>query len=72
MVSVSDAARALGSIRSERKSAASRENGKLGGRRRLPLLEIPCSCGGEGLVHRSTCRRGVAIRLRRNKGIPLE
>ena len=71
MVTASEAARTLGSIRTERKAVASRENGKKGGGQIKPLESLPCSCGGEGLEHRSTCRRGVAIRYRRKKGLPL-
>ena len=35
----SEAARLLGSIKSEKKARASRENGKRGGRPRLPMTE---------------------------------
>ena len=62
---------ALGRVRSEKKAASSRENGKKGGKKVKPLIEIPCTCGGEGLEHKSTCRRGVAIRYRTKKGLPL-
>jgi hypothetical protein len=68
----SEAARALGSIKTAKKAESSRENGKKGGGVIKPLERIPCSCGGEGLQHKSTCRRGVAIRNRRKKGLPLE
>jgi hypothetical protein len=64
-------ARELGSVRSERKAQAARENGKKGGRQIKPLETIACTCGGEGLEHRSTCPRGRAIRYRRKKGLPL-
>lgn len=64
-------ARMLGSIKTEKKAAASRENGKKGGGKIKPLAAIPCTCGGEGLEHRSTCPRGIRIRVRRKKGLPL-
>ncbi len=67
----SAAARALGSIRTEKKAAASRENGLLGGRPMLPLEQIACTCGGAGLDHRSTCPRGRRIKARQRKGLPL-
>lgn len=70
MISPSEA-RALGSIRTEKKAAASRENGKKGGAVMKRLADIPCNCGGEGLEHKSTCRRGVAVRYRTKKGLPL-
>jgi len=68
----SEAARALGSIRTEKKAAASRKNGQLGGGVLKPLVAIHCSCGVEGLDgHKSTCKRGRAIKYRRSKGLPL-
>jgi hypothetical protein len=71
MVSTAEAARALGSVKSERKASAARENGKKGGGQFKPLETIPCTCGGEGLEHKSTCPRGARIRVRRRKGLPL-
>jgi hypothetical protein len=67
----SEAARALGSIRTAKKAASSRENGKKGGARLKPLETIPCTCGGEGLNHKTTCPRGIRIRVRQKKGLPL-
>lgn len=64
-------AREIGSIKTEKKAAASRENGKKGGGKLKPLESLPCNCDGEGLNHRSTCRRGIAIRYRRKRGLPL-
>ena len=49
MVSLSEAARALGSVKSEKKAAAVRENGKLGGAPLKPLEKVACNCGGEGM-----------------------
>lgn len=67
-----EAARLLGSIRTERKAAASRANGfKPGhafgaGRKPVPLLEIPCTCAaGEALEgHHWKCPRGQAVKRR--------
>ncbi len=72
MITPSEAAAALGRIKTEKKAASSRENGKLsGGPPMKPLESIPCTCGGEGLEHKSTCPRGIRIRVRRKKGLPL-
>jgi hypothetical protein len=71
MVTASEAARALGCIRTEKKARSSRENGKKGGGQIKPLETIACNCGGEGLEHRSMCPRGRAIRYRLKKGLPL-
>lgn len=73
-ITVSEAGRLGGSIKSERKAAAVRENGKLGGKRRLPLSEIRCNCGSKSLTsgHKSTCPRGLAIKRRLAKGQPLD
>jgi hypothetical protein len=72
----SDAARRLGSIRTEKKAAAARETGRkyghLGGRPLKPLSEIACNCGGVGLDHKASCLRGQAIRRRQKKGQALE
>ena len=69
MMNTTEAAKALGSIKTEKKAATSRENGKLGGRPMKALADIPCNCGGEGLEHRSTCPRGRTIRQRQRKGL---
>lgn len=71
MITPSEAAAALGRIKTEKKVAASRENGKLGGGQMKPLASIPCNCGAEGLEHKSTCPRGRRIRTRRRAGLPL-
>ena len=71
MITQSEAAAALGRIKSEKKAASSRENGKKGGSQLKPLASIPCSCGGEGLEHKSTCPRGRRIRVRQRTGLPL-
>ncbi len=56
----------IGNIRTPAKVEASRRNGANGGRPRLPLSEIPCTCGrGDALEgHPTTCPRGLAIRRR--------
>jgi len=64
-------AQSLGSIRTEKKAASSRENGKQGGRPLKRLLDIVCNCDGEDLKHLSTCPRGRTIRQRKKKGLPL-
>ena len=64
-------ARYLGSKTSTLKADAARENGKKGGGVMKRLEDIPCTCGGEGLEHKSTCRRGQAIKYRTKKGLPL-
>jgi hypothetical protein len=71
MISTAEAAKTLGSIKTEKKAASSRENGRRGGRRIKPLAEIPCTCGGSDLEHRSTCPRGKRIYVRRKTGLPL-
>ena len=71
MNSTSDAARALGSVRTVKKAASSRENGKLGGGRMKQLADIPCICEEGATAHKSTCRRGIAIRYRMKKSLPL-
>jgi len=72
-ITVAEAGYLGGSVKSERKSAASRENGKLGGKKLSPLSEIPCNCGAPELTsgHKSTCARGRAIKRRLAKGQPL-
>ena len=68
------AAVALGSIRTERKAAASRENGKRAspgpGSPPKPLLSIRCTCSaGEALeAHKWDCPRGQAIKRRIKEG----
>lgn len=68
---LSEAARTMGRVKSEKKAAAVRENGKKGGGQMKRLADIPCSCGEGTTVHKSTCRRGIAIRYRTKKGLPL-
>lgn len=71
-----EAARLMGSIKTEKKARASRANGfKPGnpgspGRARKRLTEIPCSCGaGEALEgHKWDCMRGQAIKRRTKQG----
>jgi hypothetical protein len=67
----SEAARALGSIKTAKKAASSRENGRKCGGQLKPLETIPCTCGGAGFDHKTTCPRGIRIRVRQKKGLPL-
>lgn len=57
-----------GSVKSERKAAASRENGKLGGLRPLPLDE-PCACTLVDGKHDRTCRMWWRVYRARRKGV---
>jgi len=66
-----EAARLMGSATSERKKRSSAANGRLvknPGRKPRPLATFPCTCGGEGLDHKTTCPRGLAIYRRRKAG----
>ena len=71
-----EAARLLGSIKSEAKAAAARINGaKSQGRKPTkPLRELRCTCGAPAgsLEHKGHCPAYHAIRNRRLKGLPLE
>ena len=73
------AGRIMQKVRSPKKAAAARENGKAGGRpvgSVKPLLEIPCNCkGGDSLTveaHPTSCPRGRAIRRRIKENKPLD
>ena len=50
----SEAGRALGSIKSAKKAAASRENAKK--RKEKPIESVPCTCGTATEQHKSTCK----------------
>jgi hypothetical protein len=72
MLTASEAAPALGRLRTEKKAPAARENGrKYGGRPLRARTETPCTCGEQRLEHRSTCPRGRTIRRREKLGQPL-
>ena len=79
-IAPSDAARALGSIHTSRKSAASARNIQraLAARRanRKPLAEIPCTCGAgrinDKVAHAGACPMYQAIYYRQRKGLPIE
>ena len=68
------AARVMGSARTEAKAAAVRQNGRKAppgpGRRPRPLSSYDCTCGrGESLEgHPTTCPRGLVIWRRRKAG----
>lgn len=75
-----EAARLMGSIRTEKKAAASRANGfkpgnkagKNGGRPWKPISEVECNCTGgdsiEASSHTWRCPRGQSIRRRIKEG----
>jgi hypothetical protein len=74
-MTVDEAGRLGGSVRSERKAEAARQNAKLSeGRPRKPLSDIACNCGAGDTVtgHKAVCLRGRAIKRREQKGQPLE
>ena len=56
------AASALGSITSEKKAAAVRENGKLGGRPRSTNLHPTCEGCGRNIGHEKDCTISAAER----------
>jgi hypothetical protein len=76
----SDAGRALGSIKTPKKTASSSENVKRATEarkaQRKTLKEIPCTCGGGDSVvrsdHAGTCPKWRAIHYREKKGLPLD
>ena len=73
------AAALMGAASTPRKQASSAANGRLGGKRMTPMVEIACTCGagdvtvdGTGKpLHPTTCPRGRVIRYRLTKGLPL-
>ena len=74
----SAAARLMGSVKSEKKTAAARLNAQKTYKPMKALADIGCNCdppaGGVGLPpfkHKSTCLRGRAIKYRLTKGLPL-
>lgn len=76
---LSEAARAMGQVKSEAKTKAARKNAtrpRPNARKPRPnalkkLADIKCTCTGSGLEHRSYCPRGRAIRYRQARGLPL-
>ena len=74
----SAAARLMGSIRSEKKTAAARANAQKTYKPMKALADIACLCGSPAgdvglppFKHKSTCLRGRAIKYRTAKGLPL-
>jgi hypothetical protein len=70
-LNVTDAARALGSIKSDRKAAAARANGALGGRPTYPVYVLPTTRDTTGPGIRLEARaatRSAAIRAARAAG----
>ena len=39
---------------------------------RVRVVDSATACGGEGLDHKATCPRGIRIRVRQKKGLPLK
>lgn len=62
-----EAARILGSIRTPKKAASSKENGVKGGRPKKAIDELPCTCGRQGTDHTAVCPRGRALRRRQKE-----
>jgi hypothetical protein len=79
-ISPSEAAGALGSIRTERKSASSTQNIKHAQdarkAKRLKLADVPCTCGKgwslNRIEHAGTCKLYQAIYYRERKSLPLD
>lgn len=74
---IREAARLLGSKRTEKKIEAGRRVSVLGAEarraQRRKLSEIECTCGaGDSLKHGRKCKRYFAIRYRQQKGLPME
>lgn len=74
----SEAARLMGSVKSDKKAAAARINAQKTYKPMKLLADIVCTCertaGDVGLPpfqHKSTCLRGRAIKYRTAKGLPL-
>ena len=74
----SEAARLMGSVRSEKKTAAARANAQKTYKPMKALADISCICdppigdiGQPPFKHKSTCLRGRAIKYRLAKGLPL-
>ena len=73
------AAALMGAASTPRKQASSAANGRLGGKRMTPMVEIACTCGAGDVtvdadgkpLHPTTCPRGRVIRYRLTKGLPL-
>jgi hypothetical protein len=78
-ISSSDAASALGSIKTERKAASSAKNVKSAQEarkaKRKKLAEIPCTCGAGWSLnkteHKGVCPLYQAIYYREKKGLTL-
>jgi len=68
----SDAARILGSVKSERKAASSAANGAATRFKAKPLAELECKCGKCPGEPKTYCPRGRAIIRRRAAGQPIE
>lgn len=69
-VTVKEAGRLGGQVRSARKTETARQNGEKGGRPVRPLTDFDCICGaGTGEDdHKALCPRGRAIKRRRARG----
>lgn len=69
---IQEVMRHLGSRTSEAKAKSAAENGRATRFTLKPLEQLDCTCGGQGLDHKSYCPRGRSIRYRQKKGLPLE
>ena len=67
-MTVREAGRLGGSVKSEKKTLAVRENAKKAGRKPLPLEKLACTCKDATEGHKSACPRGRAIKRRAKKG----
>jgi hypothetical protein len=70
-ITPSEAAAALGRIKTEKKAEAARANGARGGREPRDIFSYPCTCGAEKSArledHTTTCPRGRRLYYRKRE-----